>query len=198
MGKFLLVILVLVLAAGGCGVMGYNGLVSADETVSAKWSEVENQYKRRFDLIPQLVETVKGAADFEKSTITEVTELRASVGKLAMPKDGPQTQAQLEEYMKAQDALGQGLGRLLVVAENYPQLKATEAFRDLQVQLEGTENRIGVARRDYIDALRSFNTGVRSFPKNLLAGWFGFEAKPQLEFDPAVQEAPKIDFGGDR
>lgn len=198
MGKFLAVVLVLVLAAGGCGVMGYNGLVSADETVTAKWSEVENQYKRRFDLVPQLVETVKGAADFEKSTITEVTELRASVGKLAVPKGGPENQAQLDEFMKAQDALGQGLGRLLVVSENYPQLKATEAFRDLQAQLEGNENRIGVARRDYIDALRAFNTSVRSFPKNLLAGWFGFEAKPQLEFDAAVQEAPKIDFGGNR
>jgi LemA protein len=100
--------------------------------------------------------------------------------------------------MRAHDALGAGLGRLIAVSENYPQLKATEAFRDLQAQLEGNENRIGVARRDYIDALRSFNTTVRSFPKNLLAGWFGFEKKPQLEFDPAVHEVPKIDFGGDR
>jgi LemA protein len=198
MGKILVVVLVLVLAVGGCGVMGYNGLVSADESVSAKWSDVENQYKRRFDLIPQLVETVKGAADFEKSTITEVTELRASVGKLTVPKGGPETQTQLEDYIKAQDALGRSLGRLIAVSENYPQLKATEAFRDLQVQLEGTENRIVVARRDYIDALRAFNTSVRSFPKNLLAGWFGFEKKPQLEFDAAVQEAPKIDFGGNR
>jgi LemA protein len=198
MGKILVVVLVLVLAVGGCGVMGYNGLVSADESVSAKWSDVENQYKRRFDLIPQLVETVKGAADFEKSTITEVTELRASVGKLAVPKGGPETQTQLEDYIKAQDALGRSLGRLIAVSENYPQLKATEAFRDLQVQLEGTENRIVVARRDYIDALRAFNTSVRSFPKNLLARWFGFEKKPQLEFDAAVQEAPKIDFGGNR
>ncbi|MEZ6017191.1 MAG: LemA family protein [Planctomycetota bacterium] len=198
MGKFLAVLFVLLLLGGGCGVAGYNGLVSADEGVGARWAEVENQYKRRFDLVPQLVETVKGAADFEKSTITEVTELRASVGKLQLPASGPENQAQLDEFVQKQDALGQGLGRLLVVAERYPELKATEAFRDLQVQLEGTENRIGVARRDYVDALQKFNTGVRSFPKNLLAGWFGFEKKPQLTFDAAVQEAPKIDFGGDR
>ena len=198
MGKFLTLLLVLLLAVGGCGVMGYNGLVSADEGVDAKWAEVENQYKRRYDLVPQLVETVKGAADFEKSTITEVTELRAQVGQVQLPAGGPPDQAQLDAWSKAQDALGQGIGRLLVVAERYPELKATEAFRDLQSQLEGNENRIAVARRDYVDAVRGYNTAVRSFPKNLIAGWAGLAAKPQLSFDESVQEAPKIDFGGPR
>jgi len=198
MSKSLVILLVIALVLGGVGVFSYNGLVASDEGVAAKWGEVENQYKRRADLVPQLVETVKGAADFEKSTLREVTELRASVGKLSLPKGGPESQAQLDEFIQAQDALGQGLGRLLVVAERYPDLKATEAFRDLQSQLEGNENRIGVARRDYVDALQKFNTGVRSFPKNLLAGWFGFEAKPQLEFGKENQEAPKIDFGQGR
>ena len=195
MGKFFTVILLLLVGAAVISVTSYNGLVSADEGVSAQWSEVENQYKRRADLVPQLVETVKGAADFEKSTITEVTEMRAKIGQVQLPDGGPETQKQLEEYLKNQDALGQSLGRLLMVSENYPELKATEAFRDLQAQLEGNENRISVARRDYIDSLKKFNTGVRSFPKNFLAGYFGFESKPQMEFDPSVQEVPKIDFG---
>ncbi|QDV04539.1 LemA family protein [Planctomycetes bacterium Poly30] len=198
MGKFLAVILLLVLVVGGIGVASYNGLVSSDEGVSAKWAEIDNQYQRRAELVPQLVETVKGAADFEKSTITEVTEMRAKVGQVRLPEGGPQSQEQMDEFIKSQDALGQSLGRLLMVAENYPQLKATEAFRDLQAQLEGNENRIGVARRDYIDAVQKFNTGVRSFPKNLLASQFGFEAKPQMSFDEAVRDAPKIDFGSDR
>lgn len=198
MGKFLTVILLLLVGAAVLGVTSYNGLVSADEGVSAKWAEVENQYKRRADLVPQLVETVKGAADFEKSTITEVTEMRAKIGQMQLPAGGPESQAQLEEFMKNQDALGQSLGRLIMVTENYPELKATEAFRDLQAQLEGNENRIGVARGDYVESLKKFNTGVRSFPKNFLAGYFGFEAKPQLEFEPSVQEVPTIDFGSDQ
>lgn len=198
MGKFLAVILILLLVIGGIGVASYNGLVSSDEAVSAQWAEIDNQYKRRADLVPQLVETVKGAADFEKSTITEVTEMRAQVGQVQLPEGGPQSQEQMDEFLKSQDALGKSLGRLLMVAENYPQLKATEAFRDLQVQLEGTENRIGTARRDYIDAVKKFNTGVRSFPKSLLASQFGFEAKPQMSFDETVRETPKIDFGTER
>lgn len=195
MGKFLTVILLLLIGVAVLGVTSYNGLVSADEGVAAKWAEVENQYKRRSDLVPQLVETVKGAADFEKSTITEVTEMRAKIGQVQIPEGGPQSQEQLEEFMKNQDALGQSLGRLIMVSENYPELRATDAFRDLQAQLEGNENRIGVARRDYVDSLRKFNTGVRSFPKNFLAGYFGFESKPQLAFDESVQEVPSIDFG---
>ncbi len=195
MGKFFTVILLLLIGVAVLGVTSYNGLVSADEGVSAKWAEVENQYKRRADLVPQLVETVKGAADFEKSTITEVTEMRAKIGQMQLPAGGPESQAQLDEFMKNQDALGQSLGRLIMVTENYPELRATEAFRDLQTQLEGNENRISVARRDYVDSLRKFNTGVRSFPKNYLANHFGFETKPQLEFDESVQEVPTIDFG---
>jgi LemA protein len=196
MGKFFTIILLLLIGVAVLGVTSYNGLVSADEGVAAKWAEVENQYKRRADLVPQLVETVKGAADFEKSTITEVTEMRAKIGQMQLPAGGPESQAQLDEFMKNQDALGQSLGRLIMVTENYPELRATEAFRDLQAQLEGNENRIGVARGDYVTSLRKFNTGVRSFPKNYIAGHFGFEAKPQLEFDSSVEELPTIDFGG--
>ena len=198
MGKFLIVLLVVVLALGGLGVSTYNGLVASDEDVDGSWSEVQNQYKRRYDLIPQLVETVKGAADFEKSTIIAVTEARASVGKLELPPTGPVDQAQLDQYMAAQAKLGESLGRLMLVAENYPELKATQAFLSLQDQLEGTENRIAVARNDYIESVQTFNTKVRGFPANLLAGAFGFETKPQMEFDEPVEERPTIDFGADR
>lgn len=198
MQKFLGILLVVAIIVAGLGIQSYNGLVKADEGVDAKWSEIQNQYKRRYDLIPQLVETVKGAADFEKSTITEVTEMRAKIGQMQLPEGGPETEAQMRQYFEAQQKLGAGLGRLMLVAENYPDLKATEAFRDLQTQLEGTENRIGVARRDYIDAIQRFNTGVRSFPKNILAGMFGFEKKPQMTFDDEpVTERPEIDFSND-
>lgn len=198
MGKVLGVLLVVALLLGGCVMSSYNGIVSLDETVNSQWSEVQNQYKRRFDLIPQLVETVKGAADFEKSTITEVTELRASVGKLTLPEGAKVDQAQLDEFMKAQDALGKGLSRLLVVAENYPQLKASQNFLSLQDQIEGTENRIGTARRDYIDAVQRFNTKVRAFPGNLIAGQFGFEKRAQMTFEAGVDQRPTIDFGGNK
>ncbi len=194
MGKFLVVILVAVIAFAGLGIASYNSLVGLDEKVDASWSEVQNMYKRRFDLIPQLVETVKGAADFERSTITEVTEARASVGKLTLPEGAPTDQAQLDQYIEAQSRLGQSLGRLLVVAEQYPDLRATEAFRDLQNQLEGTENRIAVARNDYIDTVRAFNTRVRRFPANVIAGAFGFEHKPQMSFETDVERVPEIDF----
>ena len=194
-GVTLGVLLLLVLGIGGCGVSRYNGIIDKHEDVEARWTVIQSQYKRRFDLIPQLVETVKGAANFEKSTITEVTEARASVGRVQLPDELPSDPAQLQAYMAAQKQLGASLGRLLLVAENYPQLRATENFRDLQTQVEGTENRIGTARTDYILSVKGFNVSIRRFPGNLIASMFGFEKLPQLEIDEGVTETPTIDFG---
>jgi len=193
------VVVLLVLLFGGCAVGKYNGIVSAEEKVGAQWSEIHNQYKRRYDLVPQLVETVKGAADFERSTITAVTEARASVGKMQLPETLPDDPAKIQAFFEAQRGLTSALSRLLVVAENYPQLKASQNFLSLQDQLEGTENRIAVARRDYIEAVRGFNTQIRRFPNNLIAGAFGFERMPQLEVEEAVTERPDVefDFGND-
>ncbi len=174
---------------------GYNSLVGTQEDSRQKWAQVENQYKRRFELVPNLVETVKGAANFEQQTITQVTEARASVGRAQLPADLPTDQAQLDAYIKAQAQLGGALSRLMVVAEQYPQLKATENFRTLQDQLEGTENRITVAREDYTKAVATYNKTVRSFPKNVLAGMFGFETLPQFTVPAEEQVVPKVDFG---
>lgn len=174
---------------------GYNSLVGTQEDSRQKWAQVENQYKRRFELVPNLVETVKGAANFEQQTITQVTEARASVGRAQLPADLPTDQAQLDAYIKAQAQLGGALSRLMVVAEQYPQLKATENFRTLQDQLEGTENRIAVAREDYTKAVATYNKAVRSFPKNVLAGMFRFEPLPQFTAPAEEQVVPKVDFG---
>jgi LemA protein len=187
------VVVIALIAAAGVG--QYNSLVGSQENARQKWAEVENQYKRRYDLIPNLVETVKGAADFEQSTLTQVTEARASVGRAQLPADLPTDPAALDAYIRAQQSLGSALSRLMVVAENYPELKATESFRDLQSQLEGTENRITVAREDYTTAVQSYNTTVRSFPKNLLAGMFGFQVLPQFTIPVEETAAPKVDFG---
>ncbi len=187
-------LVVLLALLGGCAMSQYNGLVSADEKAAAHWTEIQNQYKRRYDLVPQLVETVKGAASFEQSTLTAVTEARASVGKLQLPESLPEDPAQLKQYFEAQQGLGSALSRLLVVAESYPELKASQGFVSLQDQLEGTENRIATARRDYIEAVKDYNVRIRRFPGNLLAGTFGFEKKPQLEIEEAVTERPQIDF----
>jgi LemA protein len=176
-------------------VSAYNGLVASQEGVEGAWAQVQNQYNRRYDQIPQLVETVKGAADFEQETLTQVTEARARVGQAALPENLPTDQAQLDAYIRAQQGLGATLGRLFAVAENYPQLKATQGFLSLQDQLEGTENRIAVARQDYVEAVREFNTRVRTFPRNLIAGTFGFDELPQFSVDDSMSEAPTIDFG---
>jgi LemA protein len=172
----------------------YNGLVAGQEKVSAAWSEIDNQYKRRFDLVPQLVNTVKGAADFEKSTLESVIEARASVGRVQLPSDLPTDPAALQSYLQAQQGLGAALGRLFAVSERYPELRANQNFLSLQDQLEGTENRIAVARRDYIDAVRDFNTYRRRFPTNFVAGMFGFETIPQLEIEAAERETPEVEF----
>jgi LemA protein len=188
------VLLAVVLALGGCGVGAYNGIVTKEERIEAAWSEIHNQYQRRFDLVPQLVETVKGAAGFEQSTLTELTEARASVGKVALPAGVPDDPAKLQAFLAAQEQLSGALSRLLVVAENYPSLKATQNFLSLQDQLEGTENRLGVARRDYIEAVNAYNVAIRRFPGSLISGMFGFEKHPQLEAPAGVTERPAVEF----
>ena len=188
-------LLLLLLIVGGAGVSKFNQLKARRELVARAWAEIDNQYKRRFDLIPNLVATVEGAADFEKTTLQDVTEARASVGRAQLPTDLPTDPAQLDAYIKAQQSLSGALGRLMVVAENYPQLRATENFRSLQDQLEGTENRIATARRDYVDAVASYNTTVATFPGNIVAGFTGMEKLPQLTVPAEERAVPKVEFG---
>lgn len=189
------VLLVGALVIGGVMVSRYNGMASGKTVVAAKWAEIDNQYKRRFDLIPQLVETVKGAANFEKGTLQAVVEARASVGKVQLPSDLPEDPAKLQQYIAAQQSLSGSLARLMVVAEQYPDLKANKNFLDLQAQLEGTENRIAVSRRDYIDAVQSYNKSVVTFPGNILAGMFNFKELPQLQAATTEERSvPKVNF----
>lgn len=188
----LLVVLgiILVIVFMGCG--GYNGLVKQDETVKNKWNNVQSEYQRRSDLIPNLVNVVKGAANFEQETLTKVVEARSKATSIQVSADNL-TPEKLQEFQQAQGQVSSALSRLLAVVENYPDLKANQNFRDLQAQLEGTENRIKVARNDFNDAIREYNTKVRSFPMNLLAGMFGFKAKEGFTADPGTDKAPKID-----
>jgi LemA protein len=184
----------LVLLLSGCG---YNTLQTADEQIKSAWSEVLNQYQRRADLVPNLVETVKAFATQEREVFTRVTEARARVGSIqATPElvDNPEAFA---KFQAAQGELAGALSRLLVVAENYPQLKSDANFRDLQAQLEGSENRITVARNRYIKAVQDYNVTVRSFPSNLTAMVFGFKTKPNftVENEREIGKAPKVDFG---
>lgn len=188
------IVALVLLLGGGCGVASYNGIVTKEERIEAAWSEIQNQYQRRFDLVPQLVAVVQGAADFEQSTLTEITEARASVGKMALPAELPDDPAKLQAFMAAQQQLSGALQRLLVVAENYPTLKATQNFISLQDDLAGTENRIAVARRDYIEAVNAYNVSIRRFPGSLLAGAFGFEKHAQLETPEGVSERPAVEF----
>lgn len=177
------------------GVGSYNGLVQRQESARQAWAQVDNQYKRRFDLIPNLVETVKGAKDFEQETLLQVTEARASVGKMQLPSDLPTDPAQLQAYQQAQQQLGSALSRLMVVVEKYPELKATQNFLSLQDQLEGTENRIAVAREDYTRAVRDYNASRRSFPANIVAGMYQFEELAQFQAAPEETQTPKVEFG---
>jgi len=188
-----IVLLVLALA-GGCVGSTYNTIVGDEARVESSWHEIQNQYQRRSELVPQLVATVQGAAEFEQSTLTEITEARASVGKLSLPASLPEDPAQLEAFFQAQDRVSGALQRLLVVAENYPTLKASQNFLSLQDQLEGTENRLATARRDYIEAVRAYNVSIRRFPGALVAGAFGFEAHPQLETPAGSSERPQVEF----
>lgn len=186
--------LVVVGLAFFAGIGTYNGLVTADETVMQAWADVETQYQRRSDLIPNLVNTVSGAADFEQETLTAVTEARARATSINLSADDLGDPARMEDFLAAQESLGGALGRLLVVSENYPDLRATEAFRDLQVQLEGTENRINVARRDYNSAVAAYNGNVRRFPGSLVASVTGFDTKTPFEARKGAEDAPIVDF----
>lgn len=186
--------LVLLLGLSGCG---YNTLQSNDEQISAAWSEVLNQYQRRADLVPNLVNVVKGYAAHEREVLTQVTEARARVGKIEATPELINDPEAFARFQAAQGEMTSALSRLLAVVENYPQLKADAAFRDLQAQLEGTENRIAVARNRYIKSVQEYNVTVRSFPSNLTAMLFGFKTKPNftVENERELARPPQVDFG---
>jgi len=182
------------LALSGCG---YNTLQTTDEDIKATWAEVLNQYQRRADLVPNLVNVVKGYAAHEEKVFTEVTAARARVGAIQATPELVNDEAAFQKFVAAQGELTGAISRLLLVAENYPQLKADGLFRDLQAQLEGTENRITVARNRYIDAVKTYNVTVRSFPSNLTAMAFGYKTKPSftVENEKAIAAPPRVDFG---
>jgi len=186
-------VLILIAIAGG----SYNHLVKLSQGTDSQWAQVQNVYQRRADLIPNLVATVSGAANFEKSTLTQITEARASVGQVKVdPNSAPTDPAKLAEFDRAQSQLGSALSRLLVVVERYPDLKATANFRDLQAQLEGTENRISVERRDFNLAVQAYDTAIKSFPAVLYASAFGFHEKPYFSATPGAETPPKVQFDG--
>ncbi len=191
---FKIVLLASVLMLSGCG---YNQFQSLDEETKASWSEVLNQYQRRADLVPNLVSTVKGYANHEEKVLTEVTEARAKVGSMQVTPELLNDPEAFAKFQAAQGQLTSALSRLMVVSENYPNLKADASFRDLQAQLEGTENRVTVARNRYIEAVKQYNVTVRSFPNNLTAMMFGYQPKPSftVENEKAISSAPKVDFG---
>ena len=174
-------------------ITGYNGLVKADEAVSTAWSNVENQYQRRADLIPNLVNTVKGYAAHEKETLDAVVAARARATQVTVDVENL-TPEKLQEYQNSQSEVGAALGRLLAVAEAYPDLKANTNFLELQAQLEGTENRISVERRNFNEMAKGYNTSIRTFPRNILAGMFGFEKRPYFEAQEGVENAPVVQF----
>jgi LemA protein len=184
----------MVIFLSGCG---YNTFQSTDETIKAAWAEVLNQYQRRADLVPNLVNVVKGYAAHEKDVLTAVTEARARVGAIQATPELVNDEEAFKKFIAAQGQMTSAISRLLLVAENYPQLKADGLFRDLQAQLEGTENRIAVARNRYIDAVKEYNISVRSFPSNLTALMFGYKTKPSftVENEQTIAQPPKVDFG---
>lgn len=189
-GLGVLVIIFLVIVIGG-----YNGLVGKSQAVDSQWAQVQNVYQRRADLIPNLVNTVTGAANFEKSTLVEVTDARASVGRVTIDAShAPEDATKLQAFQQAQGQLSTALSRLLMVSEQYPALKANANFQTLQAQLEGTENRISVERERFNEAVRSYDTAVHSFPSGMLAGMFGFRDKPYFTAAPQAQTAPTVNF----
>ena len=183
------IIVILVIWAIG----GYNGMVKMDEQVQNSWANVETQYQRRADLIPNLVSTVKGYAKHEQQTLEDVVKARSEATQVKVDAENL-TPEKLAAFQKAQSGVSSALGRLLAVAENYPDLKANQNFLELQSQLEGTENRITVARKDFNDAAKSYNQSIRQFPKNILAGMFGFEKKSYFEAEAGSEKAPKVEF----
>ncbi len=194
-GSIALLIIILLIGFAGCaGCNTYNGLITQDENVERVWGDVQTQYQRRADLIPNLVNTVKGAAEFERETLESVTNARANATSINLTADDLSDPAKMQAFQQAQSQLTGALSRLLAVSENYPQLQATQAFRDLQVQLEGTENRITVARRDYNGAVQQYNTNVRRFPTSMIAGMFGFDRRTPFEADAGSDQAPTVAF----
>lgn len=192
--RILAVLALVVSLLSGCG---YNTFQTGDEAVKAAWSEVLNQYQRRADLVPNLVATVQGYASHEREVLTQVTQARAQVGSIQATPELIENPEAFAKFQQAQAGLSSALSRLLVVAENYPNLKADAAFRDLQAQLEGTENRITVARNRYIKSVEAYNVAVRTFPNNLTAMALGYQVKPNFSVDneKAIAVAPKVDFG---
>lgn len=189
----LIVVIAVLLLLGGCGCSGYNTMVQQDQNVKGKWGNVQSDYQRRADLIPNLVNTVKGEANFEQTTLQNVISARARATQVTVDPANL-TPEKIAEFQKAQGELGSAIGRLLAVVENYPNLKANEGFRNLQTQLEGTENRIKVARNDFNGAVQTYNTTVKSFPNNLFAGMFGFREKGYFAAEPGSEKAPTVDF----
>ena len=190
----ILIIVILILLIGGCSIKSsYNNMVTMDQDVKSKWGQVENQYQRRMDLIPNLVNTVKGAANFEQQTLTQVIQARASATQIKVdPNDlSPE---KIQQFQQAQGQLSQALGRLMVVSERYPQLTATQNFKDLQAQLEGTENRITVARQDFNNSVQGYNAQIRKFPAVLWAGIFGFREKGFFQAQAGADQAPQVNF----
>ena len=188
-----LIVLAVVAVVAIWAISAYNGLVKSEEKVKTAWSQVENVYQRRADLIPNLVATVKGYASHESSTLEGVVEARAKATQVTVSADDL-TEEKIAEFQKAQGELGSALGRLMAISEAYPDLKANENFRDLQAQLEGTENRIATERKNYNQEAREYNTAIRVFPKNLVASVFGFQAKGYFEAQEGAETAPVVEF----
>lgn len=193
MKKSTIITLVVIGLVAIWGISGYDSLVSSDEEAQTKWADVETQYQRRADLIPNLVNTVKGYAAHESETLQAVVEARAKATSVSIDPSNMSAE-QIANFQKAQDGVSSALSKLLVTVEKYPDLKANENFKELQAQLEGTENRISVARRDYNDASRQYNTSLRSFPKNILASLFGFEKRAYFEAQAGTEQAPSVQF----
>lgn len=193
----LVVILGFIVLLGGCVGCGAISLqksaVTLDENVQGKWGAVQSDYQRRSDLIPNLVATVKGEANFEQSTLENVTQARASATQIKVDVNDLSPE-KLQQFQAAQGQLSQALGRLLVASENYPNLRANDAFRGLQAQLEGTENRIKVSRNDFNQAVQEYNTKIRTFPNNIYAGWFGYKERGYFQADPGADKAPQVKF----
>lgn len=193
MKKTWIIIIAVIAVIAVYGVSSYNSMVSQEEAVGTAWSNVENQYQRRADLIPNLVNTVKGYAAHEKETFDAVVSARAKATQTTVSIDDL-TPEKMEAYQRAQGEVGSALSRLLAVTENYPELKANENFQTLQAQLEGTENRTSVERRNFNDVAREYNTSIRRFPKNIFAGMFGFEKRPYFEAQEGTEKAPEVKF----
>ena len=193
MKKSVIILIAVIAVIAIWAVSSYNGMVSMEENVSNQWANVETQYQRRSDLIPNLVNTVKGYASHEKETLEGVIAARSQATQMKVDPSNLTPEA-IAKYQTAQGEIGAALGKLLAITENYPDLKANQNFLELQAQLEGTENRINVARKNFNDAAKEYNTAIRRFPKNIFAGMFGFEKRPYFEAEEGAEKAPKVEF----